>query len=252
MTSGTEPTAELLARRLGDDALIYGQRLAEWCSRGPTLEEDLALTSVALDYIGRARMYYDYAGSFSGMSEDDYAYTRDLREFSNLLLYELPNGDFAFTMVRQYLIDEFESLYLGALAAARDEQLAAIAAKARKETDYHLRRSREWMRRLGRGTDESARRGNVALSQLWGYLPEFFAMDPAEAELVTVLGAPDRTALEGPWRSSVATVLADAGLTHPEDDWVVSGGRAGVHTEHLGTLLAELQFMQRAYPGLEW
>ena len=245
-------SVELLARRLGDDALIYGQRVAEWCSRGPTLEEDLALTSVALDYIGRARMFYACAGTHSGLGEDDYAYGRDVRELVNLLLFELPNGDFAFTMVRQYLVDEFEALYLARMTEAQDTELSAIAAKAKKETDYHLRRSREWMRRLGRGTQESARRGDRALADIWGYLPELFAMDDAERALVASIGAPDRSALEASWRANVGAVLSEAGLTQPTDDWVVSGGREGIHTEHMGALLAELQFMQRAYPGLEW
>ena len=238
--------------RLADDALIYSQRLSEWCSRGPTLEEDLALANVALDYIGRARMFYQYAHALSGITEDQYAYTRDTREFTNLLICELPNGDFAHTLVRQYLIDEFEALYLQALQASGDATLAVIAQKSAKETAYHLRRSREWMLRFGLGTRESHERADAALESLWGYTPELFVMDALEDDLCGQGIAVDRDALAGVWRDKVAATCAQAGLALPSDSWQVTGGRNGNHTEHMGHLLAEMQILQRTYPGLEW
>jgi ring-1,2-phenylacetyl-CoA epoxidase subunit PaaC len=243
---------ENYAVRLADDALIHGQRLAEWCSHGPTLEEDLALANVALDYIGRARMYYDYAGASSGTSEDEYAFGRDTRQFTNLLIYELPNGDFAHTLVRQYLLDEFEALFLRGLAEVSDSNLAVIAQKSLKETTYHLRRSRQWMQRFGLGTDESHARATRALEELWGYTPELFSMDDVEAGLLTDGQAVDRGLLADPWREQVTATLVQAGLTIPDASWQVVGGRQGVHTEHMGHLLAEMQVMQRSYPGLNW
>lgn len=252
MSQAIGPGIEGYAVRLADDALIYGQRLAEWCSRGPTLEEDLALTNVALDYIGRARMYYEYAGSVSDTSEDVYAYYRDTRDFSNLLIYELPNGDFARTLVRQYLLDEFEALYLAAFAQTSNQTLVVIAQKSLKETTYHLRRSRQWMQRFGLGTDESHSRASRALEELWGYTPELFAMDELELGLQDDGVAVDRQLLFEPWRALVTDTLVQAGLAVPEAGWQVVGGRQGVHTEHMGHLLAEMQVMQRSYPGLSW
>jgi len=240
------------AVRLADDALIYGQRVSEWCSNAPTLEEDLALVNVTLDYIGRARMFYEYASSYSGLSEDTYAFTRDGRDFTNLLICELPNGDFANTLVRQYLLDEYEALFLGVLSSSSDDTLALIAQKSLKETTYHLRRSHEWVLRLGMGTDESHARACTALDALWGYTPEIFAMDDIESGLAAENIAPDRLALLGPWRENVARTLQSAGLPVPADSWQVEGGRRGIHTEHLGHLLAEMQVMQRTYPGLQW
>ena len=240
------------AVRLADDALIHGQRLAGWCSYGPTLEEDLALANVALDYIGRARMYYEYAGGISGRSEDEYAFGRDTREFTNLLIYELPNGDFARTLVRQYLLDEFEVLFLSRLADSSDASLAVIAQKSLKETTYHVRRSREWMQRFGLGTEESHTRATQALEELWGYTPELFAMDDMETGLFAEDQAVDRESLAGPWREQVTARLEQAGLTVPDASWQVVGGRQGVHTEHMGHLLAEMQVMQRSFPGLSW
>ena len=247
----TDQLAEYVVR-LADDALIYGQRLSQWCSHAPTLEEDLALANVALDYLGRARLLYACAGARTGISEDDYAFARDTREFTNLLLLELPNGDFARTMVRQYLLDEFEWSFLAAMARVADDTLSAIAHKSLKETEYHLRRSREWMMRLGLGTDESHRRAEAALKELWGYMPELFIMDELEKTLYRDGLAVSREDLQEGWLERVATTLSQAGLSRPESTWQVVGGRQGVHTEHMGHLLAEMQFMQRAYPGLEW
>lgn len=242
------------AIRLGDDALVLGHRLSEWCSYGPFLEEDLALTNVALDFIGRARMFYSYAAELAadGSTEDTYAYTRDCREFSNLLINELPRGDFAFSMARQYLVDVYNLAYMEALQLSADETLAAIAGKAVKESRYHLRRSHDWMLRLGDGTDESRQRLQRAVDELWGYTPELFALDALEQGLVAAGIGVDAVTLRPAWEQAVSATLAEATLQQPAGDWEVSGGRRGIHTESLGHMLSELQFMQRAYPGLRW
>ncbi len=240
------------ALRLGDDALIHGQRLCEWCADAPFLEEDIAIANAGLDYLGRARMLLQYAGSILGRSEDELAFLRDAPEFRNLLIVELPRGDFAFATVRQYLLDEYELLFFEALTNSSDETLAAIAAKAIKEVRYHQRRSVEWMRRLGLGTEESNRRTQAALDELWGYVPEFFDADELEDRLVADGIGVDRSALEVVWRDRVGDLVDEVELSLPGDEWQVSGGRRGVHTEHLGHILGEMQFMQRAYPGLEW
>lgn len=239
---------------LGDDALMLGHRLSEWCSNGPFLEEDLALTNVALDFIGRARMFYAHAAEIEGRGrgEDDYAYLRDCREYRNLLINELPNDDFAFTMARQLLVDVFDVEFFGRLAGSSDPGLAAIAAKAVKESRYHLRRSEDWIIRLGDGTEESHRRTQDAFEQIWGYAAEMFDMSAQEQQLAEAGIAVDRGALKTGWSAKVHGVLKHATLTVPADDWSSRGGREGIHTEHLGYLLAELQFLQRAYPGLQW
>jgi ring-1,2-phenylacetyl-CoA epoxidase subunit PaaC len=253
-TAATNQDLVDYASALGDDALVLGQRLSEWCSNAPFLEEDLALANVALDYIGRARLFYGYAAELEGRgrSEDDIAYLRDCREYRNLLIAELPRGDFAFSTARQFLVDAWSLGFLEALGHSADERLAGIAAKAIKESRYHFRRSRDWMLRLGDGTDESKRRLQDALEQLWGYTPELFGMDAIETRLSPSGIAVDRRALRPAWDACVDAVLAEAGLARPADAWSVSGGRDGVHTEHLGHMLAELQFLQRAYPGLQW
>ncbi len=242
------------ALALGDDALILGQRLAEWVSNAPTLEEELALGNVALDHIGRARMFYEYAARLAndGRDEDAFAFGRDVRAFTNLLINELPRGDFAFTMVRQLLVDAFNVPFLTALARSRDVALAAIAGKALKESTYHLRRSREWVVRLGDGTSESHDRTQRAIDELWGYTRELFEPSEAELRLIAAGIAIDRAALAAPWHNVVSDTLTEATLGIPSDSWSVRGGRVGVHTEHLGYLLAEMQFMQRAYPGQQW
>jgi ring-1,2-phenylacetyl-CoA epoxidase subunit PaaC len=239
---------------LGDDALILGQRLAEWVSNAPSLEEELALANVALDHIGRARMFYGHAATLAGdgSDEDSIAFGRDTRRYTNLLINELPRGDFAFTMVRQFLVDAFNVPFLAALAASSEPALAAIGEKAVKESAYHLRRSRDWMLRLGDGTAESHDRAQRAAEELWGYTRELFEPFAAEARLAAARVTTDRASLEDEWRREVAATFADATLSVPTDAWSIRGGRDGVHTEHLGYLLAEMQFMQRAYPGQRW
>jgi len=240
---------------LADDSVILGHRLSEWCSHGPFLEEDLALTNVALDFLGRARMYYAYAAELDeqGRSEDDFAFHRDCREYRNLLINELPNGDFAFTLARQFLIDVYDMGFFTVLADSKDPMLAGIAAKAIKESRYHLRRSEDWIKRLGDGTEESHQRVQTAFNQLWAYVPEMFAPASAEEQQLIDRGiAVDRSALQKPWITTVRAVLREATLEVPDENLEIGGGRDGIHTEHLGFLLAEMQFMQRAYPGQQW
>ncbi|MFT5610206.1 MAG: ring-1,2-phenylacetyl-CoA epoxidase subunit PaaC [Arenicella sp.] len=244
---------------LGDDSLILGQRLSEWCSNGPFLEEDLALANVALDFLGRAQMFYDYAAELHNASSsadpitaDDIAYLRDAREYKNTLIHELPIGDFAYTMARQFLIDCFGLQLMTELCKSADKSLAGIAAKAIKECRYHLRRSNDWVLRLGDGTGESHERVQNAFDQLWGYTAELFEMTDSETELLTENISVDKVQLKDAWLKQVKDTLAEATLDLPSDEWAISGGRAGIHTEHLGQILAELQYLQRAYPGLTW
>jgi ring-1,2-phenylacetyl-CoA epoxidase subunit PaaC len=240
--------------RLADDALVLGHRLSEWTSRAPTLEEEMALANIALDLIGQARALYTYAGEAegAGRSEDDLAYFRDEADFDNLLVVELPNGDFAFTIARQLLVSAFMHPYWTALKASKDATLAAIAAKAEKEVAYHLRHAAEWTVRLGDGTAESRRRMIAALDELWPWTGELFEMDEAERALVRAGVAVDRETLRAGWNATVAEVLDEAGLDRPRDAWMQTGGRRGVHTEHLGPMLAVMQSLARAHPGATW
>ena len=243
------------AVRLGDDALILGNRLSEWMSHAPFLEEDIALGNVALDFIGRARLFYQYAAQRIGgeCTEDSLAYTRDVRDFTNLLLCELPRGDFAFTICRQFLYDAYSLPFTEALSHSADPQLAAIGAKAVKESRYHFRRSRDWMLRLGDGTEESHARMQDALNYLWPYVGEFFASDDVDAAMAEAGIAPDPASLREEYDALVGKVLAEATLTIPASKYAHKGGRTGyMHTEHLGHLLTSMQWLQRAYPGCEW
>lgn len=237
-----------------DDAMVLGQRLSEWCSNAPYLEEDLALTNVALDYVGRAKMFYEYASRLDGgkKSADDIAFMRDGRDYRNLIIMELPIGDFAFSMARQFLIDVFNVEYMTLLQNSKDSEIAAIAGKAVKESRYHLRRSHEWVVRLGDGTGESHERTQKAIDELWGYIDELFMTTDSELVLVKEGVAVDRALLADTWNKQVDAVLNEATLHRPGVDWSVTGGRQGIHTEHFGHMLAEMQFLQRAYPGLEW
>ncbi len=251
---GTEISVKEYAVRLGDDALILGHRLSEWCRNAPFLEEDLALSNVALDFIGRARMFYAYAAELSGqdVTEDTFAYQRDCREFKNHLIHELPRGDFAFTMVRQYFVDVYSLAFMTSLLESNDSRLAAIAGKAIKESEYHLRRSEEWMMRLGDSTQESHRRLQSAVDELWRFTGELFDQDSPERKLVADGVAVDTRALEADWNQTITATMSKISIEIPKDELQVTGGREGKHTEFLGFLLSELQFLQRAYPGLEW
>ena len=242
------------ATRLGDDSIVLGHRVSEWCSYAPFLEEDLALANTALDYIGRARLFYSYAAELAadGRDEDDFAFMRDQRDFQNLLIYEMPRGDFAYSMVRQLLVDVFNQLFLQQLMQSQDQTLAAIAAKAIKETRYHLRRSRDWVLRLGDGTDESHQKTLAAVEDLWGYTHELFAPDALELRLAGQGIAVDTRDLQAQWLADVSDILQQATLSVPQGDWSVKGGREGYHTENLGHLLNEMQSVHRAYPGQKW
>lgn len=240
--------------RLGDDSLVIGHRLSEWCGHGPILEEDIAMTNLSLDFIGQAIELYKYAGEIEGKGrdEDDLAYLRLEHEYRNVLLVEQPNGDFAMTMMRQFLFDAYRMLLFGRLINASDERIAAIADKAIKETKYHLKHSSEWIIRLGDGTEESHRRAQDALDTLWRYTPEMFYMDDVEKEVISSGAIPSMVGLEEEWKKNVEAVLKEATLTIPDNGWIMDGGRRGVHSEHMGYILAELQYMQRTYPGCEW
>ena len=251
-----ETSTALFAYALGlaDDALILGHRLSQWIGHGPLLEEELALGNTALDLIGQARALYAYAGAVEGKGrdEDALAYRRDAGGFRNLLLVEQPNGDFAVTVVRQFLHAAFMHPFWRALAASKDETLAAIAAKAEKEAAYHLRHAGEWLIRLGDGTAESRRRAQDALDALWPYTGEMFEADAAAKALIRQGIATDPAPLRAVWERTVTSVLSEATLRQPESGWMQSGGRRGRHSEHLGHLLAELQFLPRAYPAATW
>ncbi len=240
--------------RLADDQLILGQRLGEWCGEAPTLEEDLALANIALDLIGQARSLYDYAARVEGRGrdEDQLAFLRYEREYRNALIAELPNGDFACTIVRQFFVAAFMKPFWREMQASSDTELAAIAAKALKEVSYHLRHASEWVIRLGDGTEESHRRMVDALDEIVIYTGELFEMDDlAKTMLERGIGV-DAAGLEREWRMTVETVLAEATLKLPDVEHMQTGGRQGRHTEHLGHILSELQYMQRTYPGLTW
>jgi len=244
--------------RLGDTDVVLAERLGEWVGHGPILEEDIALTNVGLDLLGQGRMWLTYAGEVEGKgrSEDDLAFLRDQNAFHNVQLVELPNGDFAATMARQFYFDQAHLLLLNALTQSTDARVAEIAAKAVKEVAYHAERSADWVIRLGDGTEESHTRMQNALDRLWPYTGEMFSVDEIEVSLVTQGIAADARELRAPWLATLDAVCAEATLTRPASEWMQGtrrgGGKQGVHTEHLGHLLAEMQFLQRVYPGALW
>ncbi|MDO8878640.1 MAG: 1,2-phenylacetyl-CoA epoxidase subunit PaaC [Pseudolabrys sp.] len=240
--------------RLADTALVLGHRLSEWVGHSPVIEEDLAFGNMGLDLIGQARSLYSHAGEIEGKGrdEDALAYLRDAPDYRNILLVEQPNGNFAATMVRQFLYAAFAHPYFEALAHSKDKTLAAIAAKAVKEMAYHLRHSAEWTIRLGDGTDESHRRAQDALDELWPYTAEMFETDQVERALIEAGVAVDPSAVRATWDKTLDHVLSEATLVRPRDGYMQSGGRIGRHSEHLGHILSELQFVQRAYPGASW
>jgi ring-1,2-phenylacetyl-CoA epoxidase subunit PaaC len=254
MTAISADTVAQYALRRADDALILGHRLSEWCGHAPILEEDIALANIALDLIGQARALYAYAAEAegAGRDEDALAYRRDVTQFRNLLLVEQPNGDFAATIVRQLLYAAFMAPYWRAMTGSKDAALAAVAAKAEKETAYHVRHAAEWLIRLGDGTRESHERAEAALDELWMYTGELFEADEVDRALIEAGIAVDPANLKPEWDRTLDAVLAEATLTRPAANWMQTGGRRGRHSEHLGHLLAELQFLQRAYPGAAW
>lgn len=263
--------------QIADNALILGHRLSEWCGHGPILEQDIALTNTALDHLGAARSLYQYAAEqfnafppeeknnfFSSpalqsivrtdkaVDEDDMAYLRDGWDFRNVLLVEQPNNDWAFTVARSFFVDAFNYFLFASLQNSKDETIAAIAEKSLKEVTYHLRWSSEWVIRLGDGTEESHEKMQSAVNSLWQYTGELFAATPADLSMLDAGIGAELSAIKLQWDERIRSVLAEATLAFPEEGWMQQGGKEGRHSEHLGYILAEMQFMQRAYPNMEW
>jgi len=243
--------------QLADNGLIYGHRLSEWCGHGPILEVDMALSNIALDSIGAARSFYQYAASIegNGKTEDSYPYLREVTDFKNALILELPNGSFADTIARSFFFDAFQFHFYTALCHSTDKQIAGIAEKSLKEVTYHLRFSSEWVIRLGDGTEESKQKIQAAIENIWTYPGELFEPSVEEKTLMLEGIAPDITLLKSSWNDTLARTLEEATLQFPiskADAWHHSGGKKGIHTEYLGFILAEMQHLQRVYPGCEW
>jgi|SRR6185312_15752938 len=239
---------------LGDTTLVLGHRLSEWCGHGPILEEDIALTNISLDLLGEARYYYTYAGEVEGKgrTEDDLAYLRDVMDYHNSLLVEQPNGDFGFTMVRQFLFTAFWYHFQDALLSSSDDRIRSIAEKAIKEVTYHLRHSSDWMRRLGDGTEESHKKIQDAVDSIWMLTEDLFLTRPGDALLIDEKIAPDMSVIHKKWLETVKNIFEESTLKIPAESFSMKGGREGKHSEHLGYILAELQFLPRAYPGAKW
>jgi ring-1,2-phenylacetyl-CoA epoxidase subunit PaaC len=267
----------LYTLQIADNALILGHRISEWCGHGPVLEQDIALTNIALDHLGQARSLYQYAAtqfnalpqeqkeklftsasiqqlisSGKQLDEDDLAYLRDSWDFRNILLAEQPNKDWAYTVIRSFFYDCYNYLFYTELQKSNDEILAAVAEKSLKEVTYHLRWSSEWVIRLGDGTDESHSRMQQAVSDRWMFTGEMLKSNEADKAMAAAGIGVDVEKLVAQWKERVASVFEEATLTIPPDSWMQEGGKEGRHTEHLGYILAELQFMQRAYPDMEW
>lgn len=239
---------------LGDDSLILGQRLSEWAYKGPFLEEDIALSNISLDMFGRANLFLEYAAELKGedTSSDTLAFQRSEREYLNFLICEQPNGNFADTMVRQLFIDVFNKYFLEELINSFDKQLSAIAKKSYKETAYHLRHSEKWVVRLGDGTEESNKKIQNAIDELWIFTAEFFEGNKYENKLLQKKIAVDRQAIKIKWKNKIDKVFKESKVQIPDTDHKVIGGRDGVHTEHLGHILSDMQYLQRAYPDAIW
>jgi len=239
---------------IGDDALITAQRLSEWAYRAPFLEEDIALSNISLDMFGRANLFLDYAAILKGNDTiaDDLAFKRNEREFTNKLLCEQPNGNFANTMVRQFFLDAFNKLFLLKLINSNDDQLSAISQKAIKETNYHLRHSSKWIIRLGDGTPESHAKVQLAIDNLWMFTEELFEMNDNDIQMEQQKIGVDCPVLKPQWDIIINDVFLEARVNRPEDLHMTTGGRQGLHTEHLGHLLSDMQYLQRAYPDATW
>ncbi len=241
--------------RLGDTSLILGHRMSEWCGHGPKLEQDIALINISLDLIGQARSYLSYAAKVEGKgrTEDDLAYFRVERDFRNLMITEAPNGNWGDTLMRSFLFDTFHYYFLQDLSKSADNQLAAIAKKSLKEVTYHLRHSTEWIIRLGDGTAESHEKVQTALNELWMYTGELFDMDEVDEILLKAGIAPDLSQIKVHWDNYVKETLHEATLAHPGETWMQTGGKLkGIHTEELGFILAEMQYLPRCYPDAKW
>jgi ring-1,2-phenylacetyl-CoA epoxidase subunit PaaC len=240
--------------RLGDNALILGQRMVELVAAYPELEEELANANFALDFIGQARMLYTYAGELegNGRTEDDFAFLRDENEYRNLLLIEQPNGHFGDSITKLVLFESFYLLQLEALVHCSDKRVAEIAARAEKEIRYHLRHNTQWLVRLGDGTEVSHARAQASVDNLWRFTGEMFAADEVDNVFENEFDGPDLYQIRETWHDNVTKVLAEATLAKPEDEWMASGGKEGRHSEHLGYMIAEMQYLQRAHPGATW
>ena len=239
---------------LADDALILGQRLSQWAYKGPFLEEDIALSNISLDMFGRANLFLEYAANIKGNGTiaDDLAFKRNEREFSNHILCEQPNGNFANTMARQFVLDTFYKLFFEKLSESRDKLLAAIAQKSIKETAYHFRHSSKWVIRLGDGTDKSHEKMQTAIDNLWMFTNELFEMNQVDNNMLTQKIGVDCITIKTKWDQIIEEVFAEATLKRPENTHMIFGGREGIHTEHLGHLLSDMQYLQRAHPHAKW
>jgi ring-1,2-phenylacetyl-CoA epoxidase subunit PaaC len=242
------------ASRLGDNALVLGQRMIELVAASPELEEELANANFSLDYIGQARMFYTYAGECegAGRNEDDFAFLRPEHDYRNLLLVEQPNGHFGDSTVRQVLFESWYLHLLEALTRCSDEGISEIAARAIKEVRYHLHHSSQWLVRLGDGTEESHDRVQQSLDNLWKFTGEMFVPDKLDDDMRAVFNGPHLEIIEAQWRADIRAVVEEATLKMPDDQWMASGGKQGRHSEHMGFLLAEMQYLQRTYPGATW
>lgn len=240
--------------RIGDTSLIIGQRLGEWCGHGPILEEDIALTNISLDLIGQARAFLTYAGQLEGKnrSEDDLAFLREAREFKNKLLTEQPNGDYAQTMIRQFFLSVYQYYFFTELMKSKDETLSALAEKSLKEVTYHMRHSSEWVVRFGDGTEESHVRTLEAIDALWKYTGDLFETNNVDTELLKSGIGVDMNIVKTEWQKKVQEVFERATLEVPQENFMIGGSMNGLHTEHLGHLLSEMQVLPRSFPGVEW
>lgn len=239
---------------IADNSLILGQRLGELCGHGPTLETDIALTNIALDLLGQSRSYYQYAAKIDGSNktEDDIAFLRIENQYRNVLLVEQPNADFSYVITRQFLFDAFHYLLMEKLQQSKDETLVAIAKKGIKEVSYHRRFSSDWVKRLGDGTEESHHRMQDAINDLWQYTDELFQMTASDKDMLAIGVGVDSISLKEEYYQFVGKILKEATLMVPESKFFIKGGKEGMHTEHMGYLLAELQYMQRTYPNMKW
>ncbi len=254
MQPQTIPPIVRFCLRMGDNTLILSHRVSQWCGHAPVLEEDIALANVALDLIGQTQMWLGLAGDLegAGRSADDIAYRRDAMDFLNVLLVERPNGDFGQTLMRQFLFDAWHHTMLTALMTSSEPRVAEIATKAVREVAYHLERSSDLVIRLGDGTAESHARMQAALHDQWTFAGEMFDVDEADHALAEAGIAPDPASLKPRWDALVGDILAEATLAIPDNRFVHRGGRVGRHTEHLGHILSDMQFLQRAYPDASW
>jgi ring-1,2-phenylacetyl-CoA epoxidase subunit PaaC len=239
--------------RIADTTLILSQRLSEWCSKGPSLEEDIALSNISLDLLGQANGLLEYVSKLNGkISPDEYAFKRDEREFYNFQICEIENGHFGDTIMRQFLIDIYFKLYYQELEKSKDETLSALATKSLKEVSYHLRHSSNWVIRLGDGTQESKDKIQKSLNNIWKYTGEFFEMDELDKKMLKEKIGVNNKDLKKDWDKLVDETLIKAKLKRPEDGYMMTGSRKGIHTEMLGKILSEMQYLPRAYPDAKW